>query len=135
MVNVILRLFQLRYIVKLVHSLNISWYSSRLTYLMVNEYQVEVFDTVLFFIIGTFLLFMVWNNPKLEGKPRRIFNVLKYAFHAAIIGYICYEGVHSLEYVKMVICLIIYFAIEIVIILLHHLSSNKRESPEAKLSG
>lgn len=109
-------------IAKLLHCAHIGWYSTRVTYVLVGEYKIDVFDTFLMVTVGLFLLYMVIRSPKLEGQAKKAYLIIKLVFHIIAISYICWEGLHTHNYVRMGTGLLLYGLIELVIIIIHHIN-------------
>lgn len=132
MIQIIIRFLTAGFIVKLLHTIHITWYSSRLTYILVGKFKIDVFDTFLVATIVIFLLYMAIKAPRLEGKPKKAYNIIKAVFHISALSYICWEGYHTLNYHRMVTSLILYGLVELIIIIVHFFSSRKDPPPENK---
>ncbi len=128
MLNII-RFISVGLIAKLLHCAHIGWYSTRVTYVLVGEYQIDIFDTFLMVTIALFLLFMVMKSPKLEGKAKKAYLIIKIVFHVVALSYICYEGIHSHNYVRMFVGLSLYGLIELIILIFHHINDNGPPDP------
>lgn len=122
--NKLLQLVTTGIIVKLLHSLHITWYSSRITYILVGKFKIDVFDTFLTATVALFLLYMVIKAPKLKGKPKNAYLIVKVIFHVSSLTYICYEGIYTHNYHRMTVSLIIYGLIELIIYIIHHINDD-----------
>lgn len=132
MIQTITRFLTAGLIAKLLHCSHVAWYSTRVTYVLVGEYKIDVFDTFLMVTFGLFLLYMVIKSPNLEGQAKRAYLIIKVFFHIVAITYICYEGFHTYNYVRMGVGLILYALIELVIIIIHHIN---KAGPPLKIKG
>jgi len=134
MYKILIKLLAAGTVVRLLHSLNISWYGSRMTFLMTDQFAVETFDSILFGIVIIFLLFMIWKRVELKGKYHTAYIILKVSFHVLIIGYIIYEGFHTCTFDRMCINLLIYGLLELVLLILHFIAHKPKKNKEPPTS-